>query len=165
MSNLGLRVAMEDAGAGLSVTSVGDRYVLERMLDEGYSIGGEPSGHVIFLSDNTTGDGLVSAMRLLGALKHSGQPLSERKKIMDVYPQVLVNVTLGNSEAKELVKTDEVINGEIRNVELSYAGRGRVLVRPSGTEPLIRVMVEGADGKKVRHDAEALAKLIKERLG
>jgi phosphoglucosamine mutase len=165
MSNLGLRVAMEEAGARLSVTAVGDRYVLERMLEDGYSIGGEPSGHVIFLSDNTTGDGLVSAMRLLGALKHCGQPLSERKKVMDVYPQVLVNVTLGSAEGKELIKTDEVINNEIQNVEQSYNGRGRVLVRPSGTEPLIRVMVEGADGKKVRHDAEALAKLIRERLG
>lgn len=165
MSNLGLRVAMEQVGADLSVTAVGDRYVLERMLEEGYAIGGEPSGHVIFLSDNTTGDGLVSAIRLLGALRHCGESLAERKKVMDVYPQVLVNVTIDNGEGKELVKTDEVINLKIRSIEESYAGRGRVLVRPSGTEPLIRVMVEGADGGRVRQDAEALAMLIKERLG
>jgi phosphoglucosamine mutase len=165
MSNLGLRVAMEQVGASLSVTAVGDRYVLERMLEEGYNIGEEPSGHVIFLSDNTTGDGLVSAIRLLGALRHCDQSLAERKKVMDVYPQVLVNVTIDNGEGKELVKTDEVINLKIRSIEESYAGRGRVLVRPSGTEPLIRVMVEGADGSRVRQDAEALARLIKERLG
>jgi phosphoglucosamine mutase len=165
MSNLGLRVAMERCGIGIAVTSVGDRYVLERMLEQGYCIGGEQSGHVIFLADNTTGDGLVSAVRLISAVRRSGEPLSERKKVMDVYPQVLVNVTLSSNESKELLKADEVVNEEIRSIEQSYEGRGRVLVRASGTEPLIRVMVEGADGKKVRADADVLAKLIKERLG
>ena len=165
MSNLGLRSAMEGEGISLSVTTVGDRYVLERMLEQGYCIGGEQSGHVIFLQDNTTGDGLVSAVKLLGAVVRSGQPLSERKKVMEVYPQVLVNVNIGSNEGKELIKEDEVINGEIRIIEQSYEGRGRVLVRPSGTEPLIRVMVEGADHSKVRSDAEKLANLIKERLG
>jgi phosphoglucosamine mutase len=165
MSNLGLRTAMEGQGISLSVTTVGDRYVLERMLEQGYCIGGEQSGHVIFLQDNTTGDGLVSAVKLLGAVIRSGQPLSERKKVMDVYPQVLVNVTLGSNEGKELIKEDTVISCEIQNIEQSYGGRGRVLVRPSGTEPLIRVMVEGADHQKVRSDAEKIANLIKERLG
>jgi phosphoglucosamine mutase len=165
MSNLGLRVAMENAGVNIAVTAVGDRYVLERMLEEGYCIGGETSGHVIFLSDNTTGDGLISAVRLLSAVKRSGQPLSVRKKVMDVYPQVLVNVLLEDNEGKELIKTDEVINEEIRLIESGYEGRGRVLVRPSGTEPLIRVMVEGPDGACVRRDADKLAELIKERLG
>lgn len=165
MSNLGLRTAMEGEGISLSVTAVGDRYVLERMLEQGYSIGGEQSGHVIFLNDNTTGDGLVSAVRLLGAVVRSGQPLSERKNVMDVYPQVLVNVSLAGNEGKELFKEDTIINKEIQSIERSFAGRGRVLVRPSGTEPLIRVMVEGADHGKVRRDAERLAGLIKERLG
>jgi phosphoglucosamine mutase len=165
MSNLGLRTAMEAEGVSLSVTAVGDRYVLERMLEQGYCIGGEQSGHVIFLQDNTTGDGLVSAVKLLGAVVRSGQPLCDRKKVMDVYPQVLVNVKLASNAGKELIKEDEVINEEIRGIEQSYAGRGRVLVRPSGTEPLIRIMVEGADHDKVRGDAEKLANLIQERLG
>jgi phosphoglucosamine mutase len=165
MSNLGLRSAMEGEGISLSVAAVGDRYVLERMLEQGYRIGGEQSGHVIFLGDNTTGDGLVSAVRLLGAVVRSGKPLTERKKVMDVYPQVLVNVTLASNEGKELFKEDAVINEEIQSIERSFGGRGRVLVRPSGTEPLIRVMVEGADHAKVRGDAERLANLIKERLG
>lgn len=165
MSNLGLRVAMENAGVGVSVTGVGDRYVLERMLEQGYSIGGEQSGHVIFLSDNTTGDGLVSALRLLSAVKRCGKPLSVCKQVMEVYPQVLVNVTLSSNEGKELFKSDAVIAGRIQEIEESYAGKGRVLVRASGTEPLIRVMVEGADEQKVNRDAEALAGLIRERLG
>jgi len=165
MSNLGLRASMESRGIALSVTAVGDRYVLERMLEQGLRLGGESSGHVIFLQDNTTGDGLVSAVRLLGAVVRSGRPLCECKKIMDVYPQVLVNVSLCGIGGKELVQDDAVINEEIRSIEQSYGGLGRVLVRPSGTEPLIRVMVEGADEGKVRRDAEKLADLIKERLG
>ena len=165
MSNLGLRAAMESEGIALSVSAVGDRYVLERMLEEGYSIGGEQSGHVIFLQDNTTGDGLVSAVRLLGAVSRSGQKLSERKKIMEVYPQVLVNVELGSNDGKERFRDDEVISAAIQSIEQGYGRQGRVLVRPSGTEPLIRVMVEGADGDKIRQDAEALASLIRERLG
>ncbi len=165
MSNLGLRVAMENAGIGVSVTGVGDRYVLERMLEQGYSIGGEQSGHVIFLSDNTTGDGLVSAVRLLSAVKRSGKPLCQCKRVMDIYPQVLKNVTLASNEGKELFKADAAIADLIKEIEESYAGRGRVLVRASGTEPLIRVMVEGADEHKVKRDAHALAELIRQRLG
>ena len=165
MSNLGLRVAMENAGISVSVTAVGDRYVLERMLEEGYSIGGEQSGHVIFLSENTTGDGLVSAVRLLSAVRRSGKPLCQCKDVMDVYPQVLRNVTLSSNEGKELFKSDVVIADEIKAIEESYHGRGRVLVRASGTEPLIRVMVEGADREKVTRDAERLAEMIRERLG
>lgn len=165
MSNLGLRVAMENAGISVSVTAVGDRYVLERMLEKGYSIGGEQSGHVIFLDDNTTGDGLVSAIRLLSAVTRSGKNLCECKRVMDVYPQVLVNVELGSNEGKELLKTDDSIREKVADVENSYGGKGRVLVRPSGTEPLIRIMVEGPDIDRVQGDAEELARFIKERLG
>ena len=165
MSNLGLKVAMEAAGVDLSVTAVGDRYVLERMVEEGYAIGGEQSGHVIFLHGNTTGDGLISALKLLSAVRRSGQKLSVCKGVMDIYPQVLVNVTLSGNEAKTLLKEDVVINEEILRVERSYEGRGRVLVRPSGTEPLIRVMIEGQDQQRVHDDAVRIAALIKERLG
>lgn len=165
MSNLGLKVAMESEGIDLAVTAVGDRYVLERMSEEGYAIGGEQSGHVIFLKGNTTGDGLISALKVLGALKRSGTKLSQRKNVMDIYPQILVNVTVSSNEAKSLLQQDAVINEEILRVERSYEGRGRVLVRASGTEPLIRVMVEGQDEQRVKRDAERIAALIKERLG
>lgn len=120
---------------------------------------------MIFLKGNTTGDGLISALKVLGALKRCGVKLSERKKVMDIYPQILVNVTLSSNESKVLLKEDAVINEEILRVERSYEGRGRVLVRASGTEPLIRVMVEGQDESRVKQDAQRIAALIKERLG
>ncbi len=165
MSNLGLRVAMQEAGIDVSITAVGDRYVLERMQQDGFAIGGEQSGHVIFLRENTTGDGLVSAVKLLSAIRRSGQPLRELKNAMSVFPQELVNVRLTDNEAKARLASDAIINEAITRIEMSYGSRGRVLVRPSGTEPLIRVMIEGEDEARVRADAEALAALIADRLG
>ena len=165
MSNLGLHVAMQEAGIELAVTAVGDRYVLERMQEKGYSIGGEQSGHVIFLEENTTGDGLVSAVKLLSAVVRSGKPLKELKQAMSVFPQVLVNVHLMDNEAKARLTADAEVNEAITRIEAGYGSRGRVLVRPSGTEPLIRVMIEGEDEARVRADAEELAALIRARLG
>ena len=164
MSNLGLTLAAKELGVKLETTAVGDRYVLERMLEKGYVLGGEQSGHIIMLEDNTTGDGMASALRLMSAMVSSGQPLSQLAGIMTVLPQVLVNITVDNAK-KNAWEQDEEIQAALREKEAHYAGRGRILVRASGTEPLVRVMIEGEEQAAIERDARELADLIAGKIG
>lgn len=163
MSNLGFFQALDRLGIQYVQTKVGDRYVLQNMLENGHCIGGEQSGHVIFLDYNTTGDGLVTAVQMADVIKKSGKPLSEIAKISRVLPQVLINVKIKN-EYKTTYMEDSVIVEEIKALENKFSGRGRVLIRPSGTEPLLRVMIEGEDYAEISASAQALADVIKERL-
>lgn len=164
MSNLGLFIAGEKLGINIPKTKVGDRYVLEEMLDKGYIIGGEQSGHIIFLEHNTTGDGLVSALQFLSVLKKTGKKASELVKIMEVLPQVLYNahVKLENKDSYMNVKE---IADAISELEKEFCGEGRVLIRPSGTEPLVRVMIEGKDKAYIDKRAKELAQIIEKHLG
>lgn len=164
MSNLGLFIAGEKLGINIPKTKVGDRYVLEEMLDKGYCIGGEQSGHVIFLKHNTTGDGLVSGLQLLAVLKKTGQKLSEAAKIVEILPQVLVNAKVKNENKNSYMEIPKIAEA-CKKLEDDFAGEGRVLIRPSGTEPLVRVMIEGKDEAVLKEKAEALAKLIEAELG
>lgn len=163
MSNLGLFVMGEKCGIDIPKTKVGDRYVLEEMLRGGHSIGGEQSGHVIFLDHNTTGDGLVSAIALAGVMCKENLPLSQLKEIIDIFPQVLKNARVAKS-GDYSYSEDLVICEAIKKLEDKFSGEGRVLIRPSGTEPLVRVMIEGKNQEEITRDAEELAKLIEERL-
>lgn len=164
MSNLGLFVMGEEKGFNIKKTKVGDRYVLEEMLRGGFNLGGEQSGHIIFLDNNTTGDGLVTGLALLSVVKRSGKKLSELAKIMQTYPQVLINARV-KTENKEKYSNDEEICALIKEIEDEFSGSGRVLIRPSGTEPLVRVMIEGKDEKIIKERATALAELIVKKLG
>ncbi|MCR1898621.1 phosphoglucosamine mutase [Irregularibacter muris] len=163
MSNLGLDKALQENDCKFIKTSVGDRYVLEAMLKDGYSLGGEQSGHVIFLDHNTTGDGLLTALQLTMVLKHKNKSLRELASVMKVYPQVLVNAKVSNSKKYDYMN-DSVIQEEIKKVEDHFHGKGRVLIRPSGTEPLVRVMIEGEKQEELDQIAKDLASLIEERL-
>jgi len=163
MSNLGLRVYAKENKLNLEQTSVGDRYVLENMLQNGYNLGGEQSGHIIFLDYNPTGDGILTSLMVIRALIESGKSLEEAAKIISIYPQVLINAKV-NSDKKYGYKEDEVILNKINEVEKEFEGQGRVLIRPSGTEPLVRVMIEGKDIDYITKKAEEVAKLIEERL-
>lgn len=164
MSNLGFFIMGEEHGLNIPRTKVGDRYVLEEMLKSGYNLGGEQSGHVILLDFNTTGDGLVTGLTLLSALKKSGKKLSELASLMTVYPQVLINARVKN-ENKELYKDDPEITAEIQKLEDEFKSSGRVLIRPSGTEPLVRVMIEGKDKELINRRAAELADLIVKKFG
>ena len=163
MSNMGFFKFCDDNSIHCEKTAVGDRYVLENMLKNGYNIGGEQSGHIIFLDHSTTGDGQLSALMLLNVIKNSGKSLSALAAEMQVYPQVLVNVTV-SAEGKAAYATDEVIKNKIEAVEKVLGDDGRVLVRLSGTEPLIRVMLEGKDLDKITALTNDIADLVKERL-
>lgn len=159
MSNLGLHIALKEAGIKTVSTKVGDRYVLEEMARGGFSIGGEQSGHIIFLDFNTTGDGLVSGLQLAATVKETGKKLSELAAGMKEMPQVLVNAKVPNDK-KNIHEVDEEIAADIRNIEEKMAGSGRVLIRPSGTEPLVRVMLEGENQEEIDKIAHELAKKI-----
>ena len=161
MSNLGLERAMQDAGGTLVRAAVGDRYVMERMLEGGYNLGGEQSGHIIFLDHNTTGDGLISALQVLAIVKQTGKPLSELASCMRSYPQVLVNVKV--KDRRDLASVPE-ISKRMQDIELKLAGTGRLLVRYSGTEPKVRVMIEGEDQQEITALAADLANIIKDKL-
>lgn len=162
MSNLGLHLFAKEHGIGLECTSVGDRYVLECMREKGYVLGGEQSGHMIFLEHATTGDGELTALQLLDLLKRSGKRASELFSACQKYPQVLINVPLsGGAESRESIMKAPWLNHAIREQEERLMGAGRILVRPSGTEALIRVMVEGQDMELARACAEHLVELIK----
>jgi len=162
MSNLGLFKMGQECGIKILQTKVGDRYVLEEMLKGGYTLGGEQSGHIILLDHNTTGDGLLTGVMLVSILVEEGKKLSGLAKIMKCYPQVLVNAKVKNKDGWD--KDEEILQG-IKNLEEKYKESGRVLIRPSGTEPLIRVMIEGENQKEIEKDANDLAKLIQEKLG
>lgn len=163
MSNMGLDIALKDNGVNLVKTKVGDRYVLEEMRNNNYSLGGEQSGHIIFLDYNTTGDGLLTGIQLMSVVKETGLRLSKLASVMKVMPQVLVNATI-NAEKKNDYLKDEAIMTKISEIEKHFAGKGRVLIRPSGTEPLVRVMIEGDNHDEIKVYAEELAKLIEEKL-
>ncbi len=151
MSNLGLHLAMAEAGVHLETTAVGDRYVLDRMEEGGYSLGGEQSGHVIFRRLATTGDGLLTALQVLDVVLRSGRPLAELASVVQRLPQVLLNVRVAGA-AKEALAASDVVKAAVAGVEAELGDHGRVLLRPSGTEPLVRVMVEApTDGQA--HDA------------
>ena len=163
MSNLGLRKYAENNDMNFVQTKVGDRYVLEKMLKEGYNLGGEQSGHIIFLDYNPTGDGILTSLMLIQVLLEKNTAASELAKIITIYPQVLINAKVSNNK-KELYKEDEVIMKNIEELEKEFSGNGRVLIRPSGTEPLIRVMVEGENQEYITKRAKEIAKIIEERL-
>lgn len=164
MSNLGLEIAAKREEINLVKTKVGDRYVLEEMINGDYSLGGEQSGHIIFREYNTTGDGMITALQLLSAVKRSGKKLSELASVMEVLPQVLVNAKVSNRKKNDYV-SDPVITEAIKKLEEEFSENGRVLIRPSGTEPLVRVMIEGHDKEHIRKKAVELAAVIEERLG
>ena len=159
MTNLGFTLMGEREHIHIEKTKVGDRYVLENMLENGYNIGGEQSGHIIFLDDNTTGDGLLSALHLLEVMVNTGKKLSELAQIMEVLPQALVNAKVPNHKKEKFMEYTEIAEA-IAEVEKKFNGEGRVLIRPSGTEPLVRVMIEGKDQKVIDEEAHKLAELI-----
>ncbi len=163
MSNMGFFKFCDENSIHCEKTAVGDRYVLENMLKNGYNIGGEQSGHIIFLDHSTTGDGQLSALMLLNVIKNTGKSLSALAAQMQVYPQVLVNVTV-TAEGKAAYASDEVIKAKIEETETKLGDDGRVLVRFSGTEPLIRVMLEGKDLDMITSFTNEIADLVKERL-
>ncbi|NLO99955.1 MAG: phosphoglucosamine mutase [Clostridiaceae bacterium] len=163
MSNLGFDIMAKENGINLVKTSVGDRYVLEKMLEGDYIVGGEQSGHVILRNFNTTGDGLVTALQVLYILKESGKKLSELASVMQVFPQVLKNARVCNSK-KYCYLDDPVIAKKCVELEETFHGEGRVLIRPSGTEPLVRVMIEGREQEYITNKAIELVKIIEERL-
>ncbi|MBN2259655.1 MAG: phosphoglucosamine mutase [Clostridiales bacterium] len=163
MSNIGFHKAMREKDLEVEVTKVGDRYVLERMLEKDYVIGGEQSGHIIFLEHNTTGDGLLTAVKLCNAVLDSGQSLDSLSEIMQIYPQVLLNAKI-SSENKEDFDKNEMINKRIDEITQALDGNGRILIRPSGTEPLVRVMLEGEDLEKLNAYALELVKLFEDYL-
>ena len=162
MSNIGFHKAMEAEGISVDVTGVGDRYVLESMLETGCVIGGEQSGHIIFLEHTTTGDGILSSLQFVKAVLASGKPASELADEITIYPQVLVNARINNDYKKTYAKDPEVEEA-IRTAEEKMAGSGRVLIRPSGTEPLVRVMLEGSDAEQIKELAQELADLIERK--
>jgi phosphoglucosamine mutase len=164
MSNIGLRIALEREGIGLQLADVGDRYVLELMRQTGGVIGGEQSGHIIFLDRNTTGDGLFASLRLIEALADRNVRASEAASAVRIYPQVLRNAKVKN-ENKGAYVSDPEIGIAIEKVEKKYSGEGRVLIRVSGTEPLVRVMIEGPDADAIERDAAELAELIEKKTG
>ena len=159
MSNMGLDIAMKKQGIQLVRSRVGDRYVLENMLEHGYNLGGEQSGHVIFLDYNTTGDGCATAIQLLTAMVESKQPLEQLAGVMHVLPQALVNARVP-SDRREAALDHPQVQAEIKRLEAKYGGKGRLLIRPSGTEPLVRVMIEGPDQSAIDQDAYELSMLI-----
>lgn len=163
MTNMGFSKFCEKNGIKTAVTKVGDRYVLENMLENGYSIGGEQSGHVIFLDYATTGDGQLTALQVLRVMKKTGKKLSELASCMTVYPQTMVNVRVSNM-GKARFKDDEEVKNAVKQAELQLGSSGRVLVRVSGTEPLVRVMLEGEDEQQIQTLAREIADVIKVRL-
>jgi phosphoglucosamine mutase len=161
MSNLGLKVAMKAAGIAMIETKVGDRYVLEEIRDGGYTLGGEQSGHIIFSRYATTGDGILTGLQILAEMKRTGKSLRELASVMQIFPQVLINVP---NVDKNKVDADVEIQALVAQAEAELAGSGRVLLRPSGTEPLVRVMVEAADEGTAQSWADRIAVLVEKRL-
>lgn len=159
MSNLGFTLMAQKHGIEVRQTKVGDRYVLEEMKAMGANLGGEQSGHIIFLDENTTGDGLLSALHLLQVVVETGKPLSELASVMEVLPQALVNAKVPTHKKEKYMEYPEIANA-IAELEKMFAGEGRVLIRPSGTEPLVRVMIEGKDQALIEREAGKLAELI-----
>ena len=164
MSNLGFHKYLDRKGIDVDITTVGDRYVLESMLKTGGIIGGEQSGHIIFLNHSTTGDGCLSSLQLISAVLASGKKLSELADPIGIYPQVLINAHVSNAN-KEAYKDDAEIMDAIAECEKKMEGNGRVLIRPSGTEPLVRVMLEGEEIDEITDMARDITALIEQKLG
>lgn len=163
MSNLGLNKYAEKSDIHFEQTKVGDRYVLEKMLEKGYNLGGEQSGHIIMLDYNPTGDGILTSLMLIKILLEKNVSSSKLCDIIQIYPQVLINAKVSSDKKYDYEKDDE-IRAEIEELEKEFSGNGRVLIRPSGTEPLVRVMIEGQDSEYIKTKAESLAKLIEQKL-
>ena len=163
MSNLGLSLMGRENGISILQANVGDRYVLEQMLQHGYNLGGEQSGHVIFLDHNTTGDGILTAIQLLSVMKRTGKKASELAAIMETMPQVLVNARVNNAKKNDYME-NPTIRKAIEALEAEFSQDGRVLIRTSGTEPLVRVMIEGKDIEKMEREAKKLALCIEQNL-
>ena len=164
MSNLGLQVALNQLGLGFERTDVGDRYILARLEAENWALGGEPSGHIICRDRTTTGDGMVSALQVLAAMVDGGNSLHDLGAAVKQYPQVLINVELGSRSAQQVMEAEKVQQA-VTESEQIMGERGRVLLRPSGTEPLIRVMVEGEDAAQVTQLAGEIADAVRELAG
>ena len=162
MSNIGLDRTIKNAGGKVVRTQVGDRYVVEEMVRGKYNLGGEQSGHTIFLDYNTTCDGILTALQVLAIMKRKERPLDELAKVMEPLPQVLYNVEV--KEKKDLSEIPE-IEGKIKGIEKSLGHSGRILIRYSGTEPLLRIMVEGEDETKLHQYAQDLVELVKKHIG
>lgn len=163
MSNMGLEIAMKKHGIKLEKTKVGDRYVLEKMLSDGFVLGGEQSGHVIMLDYNTTGDGLVTAVQLISAMVKAQQPLSRLAAVMQLMPQSQYAANVDDKKKYDFDQNAK-INEMIAVLEMKYKDKGRVVVRASGTEPRVRVMIEGPDQREMDKDVYALSKLIEKEL-
>ena len=163
MSNLGLRKYAEKNNINFEATKVGDRYVLENMLANGYNLGGEQSGHIILLDYNPTGDGILTSLMLIKILLEKQVSVSKLCEIINIYPQVLVNAKVSSNKKYDYEKDPE-IKAEIEKLEKEFSGNGRVLIRPSGTEPLVRVMIEGKNQGYIKEKAKALANLIEQKL-
>ena len=163
MSNLGLNKYARDNGLELIQTKVGDRYVLEEMLKDGFNFGGEQSGHIILLDYNPTGDGILTSLMLIQSILQEGKKASELASVIKLYPQVLVNAQVNADKKYDFDKNAE-IKTAIEKLEKEFAGNGRVLIRPSGTEPLVRVMIEGEDQNYISKKANEIAKLIEKKL-
>lgn len=162
MSNLGFHVYAKEHGMKLECTNVGDRNVLERMVEKGYAIGGEQSGHMIFLEHATTGDGELTALKMLALMKESGKKASELFGACPRYPQVLINIPVADNDVKKAIMSSDLLAQAISREEAVLNGEGRILIRPSGTEALMRVMVEAKTDETARTVAERLADLIRE---
>ncbi len=158
MSNMGLEVALRNMGIRLVRTAVGDRYVVEKMLEDDFGLGGEQSGHIVFLEHSTTGDGILSALQILSVMLESGKPLSELKNIMERFPQTLKNVRV--AQKKNIEEIPE-ITAHVKKVEKELGKEGRLLIRPSGTEPVIRVMIEGRDETQIETLAQEMVEVIR----
>ena len=163
MSNLGLDIYSKENKLNFIRTKVGDRYVLEEMKKGGYNLGGEQSGHIIFLDYNPTGDGILTSLMFISIMLEKGDKASKLEEIIKIYPQVLVGAKVSNDKKYDFDK-DAVIRNTIESVEKEFEGNGRVLIRASGTEPLVRVMIEGTDQEYITEKAKSIAELIEQRL-
>ena len=164
MTNMGLDLYLKENGMNIVKTQVGDRYVIEEMLNSGYNLGGEQSGHIIFLDYNTTGDGLLTGLQLMQIMKKTGKKMSELNNLISSLPQVLINAKV-KEELKHSYLEDNEIKKEVEKIEEYFHGEGRVVIRPSGTEPLVRVMIEGKDKNIIENKAKELAEFVEKKLG
>jgi phosphoglucosamine mutase len=164
MSNVGFLNYIRSIGCDIDITAVGDRYVLESMRQTGCMLGGEQSGHIIFLNHSTTGDGTLSSLQVMKAILLSGKKPSELADEITIYPQVLINAPVKSENKNKYIKDKEIAIA-IKSIEETMNGNGRVLIRPSGTEPLVRVMLEGEDMEQMTQLASKLAVLITQKLG
>ena len=164
MTNLGLELALRELGVGLDRTDVGDRYIIERLLQNQWNLGGEPSGHIICLDRTSTGDGIISALQVIAEVAQTGQPLDELVNGVEKCPQILINVSLGDAVARDVMQLETVM-AAVRDAEADLGAEGRVLLRPSGTEPLIRVMVEGTRSEQVERLSRQIADVVSASVG